>query len=570
MDDSSEIKIKRLWNKEKKGGKIVDTLHVWKDGQNDTYLSQNWNYYVEEILPLGIARFFFFDNEKISQIADDDSFEQIKESIKSIIGIATIDKLIEDMKRLIKNKSSIIRSEENLQLKHEQEENELQIEELERDIIAKSFDIAHIKPKLEKNIADLEIAEQNFWKQGGLLGLNKDEIEKQREKLQAKDNELKQQILDFSVSAATPLALCKNLVIDAYNEYKNNEEHLARQYSEPLLSCIYERIVQKFKQVFSEESIYEALLEIIDTEFSDYRSNQSISPVVSLRPTTIMLFEKLINGGFDEIYNKRAYFSKTTMENENALLQIDVHLNNNAEQNGALELYNTIKELEAAKAENTLRLQNLKSRIDNLKQQKEFLERKRYQIIKKMVEYESEIADDAKIIRYAAITIEIMQEYKLRLQQAKVHKLETNITRCFKYLAQKEGMVSSVKINPDTLNITLLDYAGGELLKSQLSAGEKQMFAISILWGLALSSGYQLPVVIDTPMARLDSAHRNNFINRYLPNASTQVIVLSTDEEFYGKYLEYIRPYVNTFYTLVYDDSGQCSFIVPGYFEEGT
>lgn len=571
MDNSneSELKIKRIWKREEKGKKIIDTLEVWKDGQKDTYLSQNWNYYVEEILPLGIARFFFFDNEKFSQIADDDSFEQIKESIKSIIGVTTIDKLIEDMKKLIKDKSSIIRSEENLQLKHEQEENESQIEKLEREIAAKNFDAAHIKPKLEKNIADLEIAEQNFWKHGGLLGLNKDEIEKHREKLQVKDNELKQQILDLSVSAATPLTLCKSLVIEAYNESKNNEVHLARQYSEPIISDIHERIVQKIKQVFSKDSIYEMLLKIIDTEFSAYRSNQSINPVESLSPSTMMLFEKLINGGFEEIYNKCAYLKKATMDNENALLQIDAHLNNNAEQNGALELYNTIKELEAAKAENTLRLENIRNEIENLRLQKEFLEKKRYQIIKKMVEYESENADDAKIIKYAAITIEVMQEFKLRLQQEKVHKLETNITRCFNYLAQKERMVSSVEINPDTLNITLRDYAGGELLKSQLSAGEKQMFAISILWGLALSSGYQLPVVIDTPMARLDSAHRNNFINKYLPNASTQVIVLSTDEEIYGKYLDDIQSYVNTYYTLIYNESEQCSSIVPGYFGEG-
>ena len=311
------------------------------------------------------------------------------------------------------------------------------------------------------------------------------------------------------------------------------------------------------------------LLKIIDTEFSAYRSNQSINPVESLSPSTMMLFEKLINGGFEEIYNKCAYFKKATMDNENALLQIDAHLNNNAEQNGALELYNTIKELEAAKAENALRLENIRNEIENLRLQKEFLEKKRYQIIKKMVEYESENADDAKIIKYAAITIEVMQEFKLRLQQEKVRKLETNITRCFNYLAQKERMVSSVEINPDTLNITLRDYAGGELLKSQLSAGEKQMFAISILWGLALSSGYQLPVVIDTPMARLDSAHRNNFINKYLPNASTQVIVLSTDEEIYGKYLDDIQSYVNTYYTLIYNESEQCSSIVPGYFGEG-
>ena len=82
------------------------------------------------------------------------------------------------------------------------------------------------------------------------------------------------------------------------------------------------------------------------------------------------------------------------------------------------------------------------------------------------------------------------------------------------------------------------------------------MFAISILWGLALSSGYKLPVIIDTPMARL-------------PNASSQVIVLSTDEEINGKYLDDIKAYVNKAYTLIYNDSEKCSTIEPGYFGGG-
>jgi DNA sulfur modification protein DndD len=77
-------------------------------------------------------------------------------------------------------------------------------------------------------------------------------------------------------------------------------------------------------------------------------------------------------------------------------------------------------------------------------------------------------------------------------------------------------------------------------------------------------------VVIDTPMARLDSAHRHNFINKYLPNASSQVIVLSTDEEVYGRYLYQIQEHVNSYYTLLYDEQEKCTSIVPGYFEEVT
>ena len=159
-----------------------------------------------------------------------------------------------------------------------------------------------------------------------------------------------------------------------------------------------------------------------------------------------------------------------------------------------------------------------------------------------------------------------MNEFMKRLQSQKVEKLEANIAKCFKYLAQKEAIITSIAIDPVTLDITLRDYNGGVLLKEQLSAGEKQMFAISIIWGLALSSGYKLPVIIDTPMARLDSAHRSNFIKKYLPNASSQVLVLSTDEEIYGQYLEDIKEYVGATYTLIYDEEEKCSSIWTGYF----
>ena len=96
------------------------------------------------------------------------------------------------------------------------------------------------------------------------------------------------------------------------------------------------------------------------------------------------------------------------------------------------------------------------------------------------------------------------------------------------------------------------------------------MFAIAIIWGLALSSGYKLPVVIDTPMARLDSAHRYNFINRYLPNASSQVIVLSTDEEVNGQYLDQLREHIGTYYTLKYDEVAKSTSILSGYFGGST
>ena len=94
------------------------------------------------------------------------------------------------------------------------------------------------------------------------------------------------------------------------------------------------------------------------------------------------------------------------------------------------------------------------------------------------------------------------------------------------------------------------------------------MFAVAIVWALALTSGYKAPVIIDTPMARLDSSHRANFVTKYLPAASSQVLVLSTDEEVYVRYLDLVRDNVVDYYTLLYREEEQCTSIVHGYFGE--
>ena len=90
LDDGTCLRIKRAWTV--KGKKIDQKITVEKNGMLDKYLGENWSYYIEEILPFGIARFFFFNNEKITQLADDASFDQIKSSIKSAIGVSTIEK----------------------------------------------------------------------------------------------------------------------------------------------------------------------------------------------------------------------------------------------------------------------------------------------------------------------------------------------------------------------------------------------------------------------------------------------------------------------------------------------
>ena len=118
-----------------------------------------------------------------------------------------------------------------------------------------------------------------------------------------------------------------------------------------------------------------------------------------------------------------------------------------------------------------------------------------------------------------------------------------------------------------TFDATLIDKSGAEIRKSSLSAGEKQVYAIAMLWALARTSGRALPMIIDTPLARLDSEHRSTIVERYFPEASHQVIVLSTDTEVDDRLLEKLAPSISHSFRLEYEHDRRATHVVPGYFE---
>ena len=90
---------------------------------------------------------------------------------------------------------------------------------------------------------------------------------------------------------------------------------------------------------------------------------------------------------------------------------------------------------------------------------------------------------------------------------------------------------------------------------------------ISLLWALAINSKKKLPVIIDTPLSRLDSAHRSSLVKKYFPKASDQTIILSTDSEIDEKYYKLLEKHIGEEYTLNYDDNEKRTTIIKGYFE---
>ena len=567
LDDGTELRVKRSW--QKKGKKVEQDTIVEKNGVVDKYLGESWSYYIEEILPFGIARFFFFNNEKITQLADDTSFEQIKSSIKSAIGVSAIEKAIEHTDEVIRRKKSALQSYENSEAFVGYQEVEKQISDIDAKLADATKELNDLERKCETLSATLEAKEKEFWSSGGDLSRNRDAIKKEMEKINAEVESIQEEILQLAVDASTPLFMCKDLVTKSYNAEMSLQQSEAVRYSQRMIVDLYDQIMSRLSQ----SNLDNASLSLVKTIVNDVlkghcESDEDQLPAKNMSATSIMLYERLVANVFQTITNRITYLVSHVDAQESELLSLDAHLGAANEKSLAMQLFEALKSTEKEKTLADADYRKQIEYIESLKRQREILVNRRIQLIKTIAEKENTNDDNARIVKYAAMSIEVLNEFKIRLQKEKVEKLSATTTTCFKNLIEKDSLVSHIKIDPVTLDVTIIDVDGNELLKNQLSAGEQQMFAISIVWALALTSGYKAPVIIDTPMARLDSSHRANFITKYLPAASSQVMVLSTDEEVYGRYLDLIRDNVMDYYTLLYREDEQCTCIISGYFGE--
>jgi len=566
LDDGTALRVCRSWKL--KGKKIDESISVEKNGIIDKYLGESWSYYIEEILPFGIARFFFFDNEKITQLADDASFEQIKTSIKSAIGVTTIEKAITHIDEVIRRKKDALQTFEKSEINQDYQDVEVQLKEINTKIEEARRSAEILKSNCESIAITIETKEKEFWASGGDLTLSRDAIKQEKEKIRARVQEIRDEIMLWVSDPATPLFMCRELVMQAYDTECDEQRKAALKLSDPIIGQIQEHILDRFNQSNFDARTLEIITDIVKQEIKKFTSSDEAAEHISMSPTTMFLFERLIGSVFRELDVKIKTIISFVDSQENELMSLDAHLGESDEKTMAMKLYEALKDYERKKALADDQYQKQQSLIESLERQKDILHSKRIQLIKAIAEKENTNDDNARIIKYSALSIEVLKKFKIRLQREKIDKLSVTATECFQTLVEKDSLVSKINIDTDSLDVTILDPDGNELLKNQLSAGEQQMFAISIVWALARTSGYKAPVVIDTPMARLDSSHRANFVTRYLPAASSQVLVLSTDEEIYGRYLDMIRENVIDYFTLHYREDEQCTSIINGYFEE--
>lgn len=193
----------------------------------------------------GIARFFFFNNEKITQLADDSSFEQIKSSIKSAIGVSTIEKTIAHVDEVIRRKKEDLKIFETSELNQEYQAVEKEIADIDQRLEEAQREINKLELQCQKLAIQIETKENEFWSSGGDLSRNRDSIKAEMNRISALAEQIQQEILQLTSSAATPLALCKDLVLQSYNEEQEQLKDDVRRHTD----TIVRQLSEGFKEV---------------------------------------------------------------------------------------------------------------------------------------------------------------------------------------------------------------------------------------------------------------------------------------------------------------------------------
>lgn len=557
----SRFEITRSWIKGDKG--VEEKVNVARNGYPDDNYTENWDEVIEAYLPVSISNLFFFDGEQIKDLAEGDNAAAILGSaIRSLLGLDLVDRLESDLRVFErKKKQERLDPESALELavvKVELAQLDIQWEQL-------SFDIGRAVNDAGRLAKELRINEDEFRNEGGEWFLKRKDLEANLARLKQSKNAEESRLRELA-AGVLPLSLINGLLGEVETQAR---KETAIRHNRILVEAIEERdshIISLLESKKTEPKVLEHVKAfLLDDRIQ--RQHDSDKPLIldgadDLASHVLHLRSKIL----PDVTNQARSLITSIRSLDEAIARAEADLIRVPEEDVIafrMKLLSESREAHAAKL----------AQLDSLKARQEALKRHREEVIKRMDRLgdrniDATIAEDSRlrILKHSAKVRDTLTKFRTRVVEQHVARMETLILESFLTLLRKTDLVQGIKIDPKTFNVTLLDYRGSPLPFDRLSAGERQLFATAMLWGLARASGRPVPTVIDTPLGRLDSSHRRHLVERYFPFASHQVILLSTDEEIVGSYFSLLEPSIARNYLIQHDEKLGQSSVHQGYF----
>ncbi|MGQ3380770.1 DNA sulfur modification protein DndD [Priestia endophytica] len=558
--EKSEYEMIRRW--EFKNPSLKEQLFILKNRQYlnekevDIFLSK-----LREEMPPHVMDLCFFDGEDISRIILEDRLaEYIKHSSKVLFNLDLFEHLESDLSHLI--------SQELKENNYEKVNNELlelseklNQQQLEKESL--SSNIKQIETEIEKLKISIEQAKNDFEVHGGL-------IQAERERFISRINEIEhirkqnaEKIKEF-VATLLPFYINRSLL----GQVQKQMEH--EQANET-----YEHVNQMLKKMD---------LKPISQDIEKFVEDKTDSENVT--NTVIHGFMNHINPNLEKVIHRASFQQRSQVENiineiDNQPIQnyLSLFEENQTLLNESKELRDQLKmNDDSSEFKNILNsIEQFSNQLEKLKNKKEIKEKQMNEVKKYIETIETDLKQVRKQInesqkqnrvnKISNKLIMISEQFRSLQNQKKLQQVQYEATTMMNKLLRKKEYLSTIKIDSNSFNVTLYNKNGEELNKDTLSAGERQILLISIIWAMLKASGRRLPLVFDTLLGRLDNTHKESLLTSFIPLCGEQVIILSTDSEIDSKQYSLIQSSLANQYTIEYNTKEEKVDVKNDYFE---
>lgn len=558
MNESSnnEYLVRREWDALSK--KTEEKITIWENGNYSDFLTQNWSMFIENILPSALSRFFFFDGEKIAELAVDETSVQMKESIRSMLGISVLDVLKSDLSKILRRlaKNSKQRDENTVIDSLLQEKESLQAELSDIDTR-----INQLSQVIEGQRAKIDGLHQQYKIKGGDVIEQRQELIQQRSNLLAEIEQNQNALLECA-SGELPLLMVRDLIGEIKLQAEDEHNDLVMQEAIDVIETLLEEYGGAHPESLSQNA---AFVEFV----KNTTQANAVDAFYQISDHALFQLNSLLDTLLEQIKINTKEVLKQKYSLRKKLNEIESYLTLDINEKALADLFGAIRSEEAHLVELEIDLSTLQQQRSTVNSSLISTNAEYSRAVEAYLQNAELLDDTERLTKYSNIALKIVEAYTVELQKRKTEILGTTITQCYKQLANKKNLIERIVMDPSTLDIIYLDNYGNEVSKASLSAGEKQLMVIAILWALAICSKKKLPVIIDTPLSRLDSMHRTSLVKTYFPNASEQTIILSTDSEIDRNYYDMMKESVGDEFTLSYNEDKKCTTILKGYFING-
>lgn len=549
------VTLRREWLK--RGSALVEKLSVSSFGLDDQEFTEGWEEFINGILPAELVQLFLFDGEKIEALANPERLpDLLRRATEVFLGLGGIDALESDLKAVerranLRNKDG---SDELNETRDEAEKFEQQRDGFNERITLLSQKQAELnntldqaKIELERYTAKARRSGLTAFEQAAQLKANVETATKRRK-------EARTALVEAIEDPILPLAWLGSF----WDSYKSQWEHDQQAVHAALLAAEFKKRDQRLlKSMALPPKSFEALKQALKDDLAKFNSSFQCKPI-------------LVSGGNPGDVQPKLDEARCLVKKQATACEKAVGLLSKAEQSvGQIpaeeqlaNVFSLLQQYSKAVSSAEIQLHDISHELAESRSQLAHTEIRLNSAKQRLrTEFKDEALEQHGL-EAAVRAKRALGLFRERLLASKAHWLSEMITTEFRELLRKKKMISRVVVDPDTYAVSIVGTAGHVLPMDRLSAGERQILAISVLSALIRERKGRFPVVVDTPLARLDHKHRESLINNFFARVSHQVLVLSTDEEVHGQAYTSLLPFMAAEHRLDYNEQEHRTAVV--------